>query len=465
MTTASLRARRFASPTPRLERLRINLSWFVKLRWAAVAGQTATLLGVVLGLRIDLPVLPLAVIIGVEAATNAVLHGWLRRAERAGTLDRWRRRVETLLGAVMTLDVLFLTAMLSVVGGPYNPFSIFFLVNVSLAAVVLRAAWAWSIDALAIVCFAGLFFFHRPLPALGLPLRDGDQNYVLEAALLIAFGWAATFIVYFILRVTRELGWLEEELTLAGERKARSEKLEALATLAAGAAHELSTPLSTIAVVARDLERELQRQAEADPTGGSKTQEAADDARLVRREVNRCRTILERMAADAGASAGEAVVAMTPPELTAAILELLPRADRVDVAAEAGVDWPRVVVPRVALSQALRGLVQNAIDASPPDGRVRIELNAPPAGADRAGYVELIVRDRGEGMPGDVLARAGEPFFTTKEPGKGMGLGIFLAHTVVERLGGSLALESSAGSGTTAVVRLPTDSSDRYPSR
>ncbi|MEN0109582.1 MAG: HAMP domain-containing sensor histidine kinase, partial [Planctomycetota bacterium] len=241
----------------------------------------------------------------------------------------------------------------------------------------------------------------------------------------------------------------------AEARRARAEKLEALGTLAAGAAHELATPLSTIAVAAHEAHRELQAKG-ADA-------HVVEDLALVRREIDRCRTILRRMATDTGQAEAGAPERLTAGELVGDVLDELPAASRVDVewepiTAEESSEDAELVAPSVALAQAIRAVVQNAIDAtdavgeaSAEDGEGRVTITGDVLG----GALRLRVADRGEGMTAEQLERAGEPFFTTKSPGRGMGLGLFLTRSVLERQGGSLRLESPEGEGTTATIVLP----------
>jgi two-component system sensor histidine kinase RegB len=252
----------------------------------------------------------------------------------------------------------------------------------------------------------------------------------------VAFAIAAAVIAYFVTRVTRDLEFQRNEVALARTRALRSERLASLATLAAGAAHELATPLSTIAVAAKELERELSAKPDA--------KDSTDDARLIRDEVQRCRRILDQMATDAGESAGEAFRSVTPEELLKEATEELSQGARVQV--HIGTT-KSVRVPLRALGRALRGLVRNALQASTEAVEVR---------ASEAGQSLLIeIQDHGSGMSPDLLAKVGEPFFTTKEPGQGMGLGVFLARALCERLGGSLEFSSKPGQGTLARVVLP----------
>ena len=212
--------------------------------------------------------------------------------------------------------------------------------------------------------------------------------------------------------------------------------------MAAGAAHELATPLSTIAVVAKELQREL----EARPEG---TRGAAADAELIRREVERCRAILEQMAVDAGQSWGEGFAQLRAHELIDGSLAGLAEHERARIKLSGDGLEQALYLPVSAMSRALRGVIHNALQASDASASVELHVSAD----DRS--LRLSVRDRGRGMEPRVLAHAGEPFFTTKEPGRGMGLGLFLTRAVLERLGGTLAIESRSGEGTQVSLFLP----------
>jgi two-component system sensor histidine kinase RegB len=225
---------------------------------------------------------------------------------------------------------------------------------------------------------------------------------------------------------------------------ARAEKLEALGTLAAGAAHELASPLSTIAVAVSEAHRELVRSGVEGPV--------VEDLELVRREVTRCRSILDRMATRSGQPAAGLPEQLSAEELIGDVLDELAEAGRVDVEWRNGAADAQLYVPSVALAQAIRAVVKNGIDATDtidPAGRVTLR------GDHLANRLRLEIADRGPGMPTAVIDRAGEPFFTTKAAGSGMGLGLFLARSVIERLGGSLRLESPKTGGALVTIVLP----------
>lgn len=419
----------------------INLFWLIRLRWAAVVGQFSTILFVRSVLGVELPLVPLVAVLLLEVATNAVLADWQRRIGSRAWTGELAARVERVQGLVMGADTLLLGVLLYLTGGITNPFAAFFFVHVVLAAVLLEARYAYVGTGVAFGCLVLLYFHYRPLSAL-----EGALHLV---GLVVALGMTAAITVFFVTRVTGALHRRSEELALQRERQAHAERLEALGTLAAGAAHELASPLSTIAVAAKELERRLQRDGASE--------ELVGDARLMREEVARCRRILDRMTLHSGESVGEGLTAVSVETLFEETLSELAERARVRVEVESNARGLELEVPRTALAMALRSVLSNALDASAPDQSVDL------AAGLRGTRLELFVLDRGEGMDSERLRRAQDPFFTTKEPGRGMGLGLYLATSVVERLGGRLELDSSPGQGTRARIALPLERLRRRP--
>jgi len=409
-----------------------NLAWLVKLRWGAAAGQLAIALIAYHFLGITLPLGGVVSIIGLECATNVAVSLWAR-----GRLHV----PEAMLGAVMALDVILLTLLLYCTGGAFNPFNFLYLVYIALAAVVLRPRWTWGLTVMALGCCAALF---RNAPAHHV---GADVRLHLEG-MGVAFGVAAVFIVYFVQRVTRALADRDAELAAVHDRTARQDKLASLAALAAGAAHELSTPLSTIAVVAKELERQLVRTEES---------AAAADARVIRQQVERCREILSQMAADAGETAGEPLAVITIGELVDAAVVSAPDPARVHVRVAPSDAAQYVRVPIRGVVRALAALLDNACQAAPPPAPIVVHSSFD------GEVCRIALTDHGVGMSRELLARVGEPFFTTRAPGKGMGLGLFLTRTLLDRLGGRLELVSTPGVGTTAAVYVPPARSATIP--
>lgn len=401
--------------------------WLVRLRWAAALSQAIGVAVAVAALGLALPLAPIAVLIGILAASNLVLGWWVAKGGSA------EPRV---YGGVLALDVTLLTALLWLTGGTSNPFTTVYLVYIALAAVTLGSRWTWTIAVLSVTGYAILFAI-APAADPHATHRPADELAGHLAGMWVAFLSAAVLIGFFVTRVREALDQRERALAEARQLAAAQERLASLTTLAAGAAHELATPLATIAVASKELLRE----AEA-----SNHPSLIEDAALIRSQVERCRQILDQMSGRADATTADPAVVIDPAAVIGAAIDALPAgaASRVEVTmagTATGVSLPQLGVARV-----LTTVIKNALDASGEDGRVAIAVTSSPA------TLTFAVRDTGRGMDEATAARAGEPFFTTKPAGAGFGLGLFLARTFVEQWGGRLSLASQAGRGTVATV-------------
>ncbi len=407
----------------------ITLTWLVRLRWGFFLAQAATVVLARYVLEVDVPIAALAAVVAMSGLSNLALDLWSRRRPDPH---------QSALGGVFVLDTLLLTALLYFSGGPANPFSVFYLVHVTIAAVALGMRWAAVVVVLSVMSYAALFFKHVNVPAMEHAHHSGTAFSVHLQGMWFALTIAASLIAYFVTRVSGSLRARESELLRTQQLAARNEKLASLSTLAAGAAHELGTPLGTIAIAAKELERSIRTAPE----------EAIADARLIREELERCRAIVSRMSASAGQSVGELPVPTTTNAVVAALR------DRMGDAALSNVDVKLVETafdaPVEGLVQVLSNLVQNAIHATP-DGGTPVVLMSDVA----AGALRFTVVDRGHGVARADLDRVGEPFFTTKPPGQGMGLGLFLARAFADRHGGRLTFSSEEGKGSRVTLELP----------
>ncbi|MBI3279885.1 MAG: HAMP domain-containing histidine kinase [Acidobacteria bacterium] len=367
-------------------------------------------------------------------ASNVVLAGRCAGAEPVARVS-----TSTLVGWIFALDMVCLTGLLMLGGGPSNPFTLLYLVHITLAATILKKRQTWLLGGLSTLCFALLFWIHRPVPQLEMHYR-GEAGNLHLIGMWISFAVAVLLVALYSARISELLREHEEALLRMQEELAKKDRLASLVTLSAGAAHELNTPLSTIAVVAKELERFA--------TNTFHDEAVAEDSRLIRREVERCREILSRMSVQGAEPAGQAVETVAMRELLKAVCSVF-QPDRILVERAETDRLPSLAIPRHAVEQALVAVVKNAVDASPATSPVRISVRLV------EGFAQFIVTDRGKGMSPETLRRIGEPFFTTKEPGKGMGLGTFLARTLAERLGGRLTFQSSETNGTTATLELP----------
>lgn len=402
----------------------IALPWIVRLRYVAAAGQMATALLANQFPGIDLPLGWIAVGPALVIASNL----WL--AQRA-------LPVSTAVAAIFALDIAVLTGLLALSGGPTNPFSLLYLVHITLAATILTKHQTWLLGALSVAGYGLLFWKYRPIAALEVHHPNDGLNLHL-IGMWLSFTTAAFLVAMFSAKISELLRKRELSLLAMQEELAKKDRLASLVTLAAGAAHELGTPLGTIALVARELERYASTTVQIPAV--------ADDSRLIRTEVDRCRAILERMSIEGAEPAGEALQSVSVEKLLASVRShFAPPLLQVEFPQEPAT----LSIPLHAVEQALIALVKNALEAGP-------EAAAVSLCAERtSNAVRFVVADRGYGMSPETLRHVCEPFFTTKDPGRGMGLGTFLVRTLAERLGGSLRFESVLGSGTTAYFELP----------
>jgi len=406
----------------------LALPWITKLRDGMLIGQVALVLMANYLFHIALPLKWLAVPLALTAVSNLVLH-----------LHMLRFRDRSALGMLLAFDTVCLTALLALSGGPANPFSLLLLVEITLSAVVLSKAWTWTLGALSILGFASLFWVHMRIPAFE-GHHDSGGFSVHLVGMWIAFALGALLITVFIGKVSEALRRQEQEALQFQRRLAQHERLASIATLAAGAAHELGTPLATIAIASRELE--------ISGNGSSGGASLADDARLIRSEVERCSRILQQMSGRSAEPAGEMPAMISLEELCVQVKSELPSEQRGLVDTEVARNVT-AFLPKVAARQAITALVKNALESSAPGQHITLTAQS------ESGRIRFSIQDTGCGMSAESLSHIAEPFYTTKGTGGGLGLGTYLARLFAERLNGSLAFDSEVGIGTKAILELP----------
>lgn len=413
-----------------------DLAWLIRLRWLAAVGQ-------LVGYYIVAPTTAswaqpwLLVIASVTTLSNLLLRQF------RGRIASWRVASNGdpsfwSTGLVLTLDCTLLTAWLGFTGGTTNPFTSLYLVHIVLGAVVLNARWTAWLIAWAAMCFGVLFVV--PTHACCVP-----QNEAVESAYLthmqgmwFAFATAAILISYFVRQLTLEAERQRERIAALRLEAERSAHMASLTTLAAGAAHELRTPLGTIAVAAHELRRNAQRLGSG---------EVLDDATLIAEEVERCQSILSGMGLRLRAGIEQKAKVSAHDVQRVLADEFAPAGARLTVHIPAS--GAAVLAVQADLVVALRGLVNNALDATETQGAVEVSCKPDETS------VTWTIQDTGVGMSDAVRARALEPFFTTKPAGRGVGLGLFVAYALAVSNEGSLTVDSEPGHGTTVRLVLP----------
>lgn len=408
------------------------LRGLVPLRFAAAVGAAAALSAAQLALGLPLPYGALWAVPALTLLSNLPL----QRAVRRGAPS-----ARSLVPAVLLLDVLLFTFLLQKSGGPDNPLSALYVVPVAMAAMTGSSRATWAVAAAAAAGYALVFRWHETQHFWHGPALPGSSVGLHAVGMWFAVVVVSVVITYFLGRITRTLRAREAEIHRLGDVAARSARLASLTTLAAGAAHELGSPLGTIAVVAREIERQ---------SVGDGHAALAEDARLLRAEVDRCRSILDRMATRAERAGLESGGELRAGDALAALRDALGDArDAARVSGEVRIAAGISLGTRRDVLELVLPLLRNALAVAP--ANTQVELTAELAGE----RLRVRVRDRGPGMDVETLGRAGEPFFTTRPPGHGTGLGLYVVRLNAERLGGFLALDSAPGRGTTATVEWP----------
>jgi two-component system sensor histidine kinase RegB len=400
----------------------INLRRLVWLRIIVLLGEVAAVWMALSRYHMHLPIKPLSLVF-VGVALISVLTFLRLQVKRPVSNGE--------LFAHLTFEVWALTALLYLTGGSTNPFAPLYLLPLILTAAALPARYTWAMMVLTSACYSILLFVYVPLPEVHGSHGDGFRLHVL--GMWLGFLLSASLIAGFAVRMAATVRRRDQEIAEMHEQQLRQERVLALATLAAGAAHDLGTPLATMAVLLKDIAPESAL--------------SAGKLDTLRQQVNRCKDILSSISAAAGEVRAESGTSLS---LDSYLVELLDRwqVTRADVQLHrelAGVrPAPRIVIDQT-LDQAIVNILNNAADASPEQVKVTAQWSEQ--------ELVLEVADRGPGLAADIAGKAGDSIVSTKQDG--LGLGLFLTHTTLDRLGGQVRLFEREGGGVVCRIRLP----------
>ncbi|MEQ8967841.1 MAG: ActS/PrrB/RegB family redox-sensitive histidine kinase [Azospirillaceae bacterium] len=411
----------------------VSLRTLILIRWIAIVGQ-ATAVGVShWGLGYAVPVGPLLAVIGVSVLLNLAAMAQGRTRVRLGERD-----------AVLYLgyDLVQLSVLLFLTGGLMNPFSVLLLGPLTVSAATLSLRSTVLLTGIVLVAIGGLGWHHYPLPGAPAILEASARyTYAVGAALIIA----AVFVTAYVWRVADEARRLGDALGASRMALEREQRAASLGALAAAAAHELGTPLATISLVSREL---------ADEIGEGHAQ--AEDVALLRDQAERCRAILAELTSRPDPGADGPFDTLTLVGLIEAAAGPHRRAD-IDLLIE---PMPHdrseapIVPRRPELIHGLGNLIQNAMQFA----HRRVTVHATWSRQE----VRITIADDGPGFPASVLSRIGEPYVSGRrsragggegEDGGHMGLGIFIASTLLEHTGGRLSFAGGRGGGAQVAVR------------
>jgi len=408
----------------------VRLDTILRLRWLAVLGQLAAIFIVVQGLEFDLPIAPCLVLVSLSAVVNLGLQIAFNPMERMEPVYA---------AALLALNIVELAALLYFTGGLQNPFSFLFLAPVLISATALPVRFTIALGLLAVACASALGFFYLPLP------WDSEEPLVLPPIYLLGV-WLSIVLAIVVtslyaFQVTEESRKLSDALAATELVLAREQHLTQLDGLAAAAAHELGTPLSTIVLISRELERTL--------TGNG--QEAAD-IKTLREQAQRCRDILAKITQLSSTGAPfDHMKLSTLIEETVAPHRDFGVAIKVRIAVAATKE--PVGTRNPAILYGVGNILENAVDFA----RSEVEVNA----WWNAETVEVVISDDGPGFAPEIIKRIGEPYLSRRRNAEesqsehgGLGLGVFIARTLLERTGANVSFSNRVFPDHGAVVQI-----------
>lgn len=400
----------------------VRLQTLIQLRWLAIIGQGLALLFVHFGLGFELPILPAL----SAVAASVVFNAWLFFGFPAS-----RRLGHGAATGVLIYDLLQLSFLLFLTGGLENPFALFLLAPVVIAAAILRLRHTLALAALALLCLSilGVTHYHLPWSDEGLLLPPLYQTAMFAA---LAIGMA--FLALYVWQVAAEARRMQDALGATQLALARQKQLAAVGGLAAAAAHELGTPLATIALVARELQREVALESAM-----------AEDVALLVSQAQRCGEILKGL----GAHSSDDKVAERfsrlplPTLLEQAASPYRQESPRLVFEAD-GPGEPPNVSRSAEVLHALGNLIDNALDFA------KEEVRLAAAWTDQT--ITVTIRDDGPGISPDILTALGEPYVTSRPDNGGMGLGVFIAKTLLEQTQARITIDNRRSDGPNNVT-------------
>lgn len=408
----------------------VRLDTILRLRWLAALGQLTAIFVVARGLEFDVPIIPCVAIVGVSALLNLALQV---------AFNPMQRLEPVYAAALLALNIVELAALLFLTGGLQNPFSFLFLAPVLISAAVLPIRLTIGLGLLAVTCASALGFFHLPLP------WDSEDPLVLPPIYLVGV-WLSILLAIgvtslYAFQATEEARKLSDALAATELVLTREQHLTQLDGLAAAAAHELGTPLATIFLISRELEKTVDG-----------NEQLASELKTLREQAQRCRDILAKLTQ---LSSSGAPFDLMP--LSTLIEETVAPHRDFGVAIKVRLAVAATREPKVARNPAILYGVGNILENAVDFARTTVEVNA----WWNADTVEIVISDDGPGIAPDMLKRIGEPYLSRRRSADeaqsartGLGLGVFIARTLLERTGAKVSFSNRTFPDHGAVVQI-----------
>ena len=379
-------------------------------------------------MRLDLPLAPLILeLLGLSAFNVYV---WLR-------LKRYDESSDNEIFKHLLVDVAALTIVLYLTCGASNPFITLFIFPIIISVTVMPARFSWMFAAITFIAYTFLMFQYQPIDMMHAEHKMDDEFNTHILGMWMAFALSAGLVAHFVVKMGNTIRSQQDLLVKAKEDALRDRQIIELGTLAASTAHELGTPLGTMNLLVNELKKEI-----SDVPG-----QITKDLDSLKNQIDRCKEALSNLSASAGAiNISEGTITLVSEYLKNVLVTW--QAVRPDVEVETrwdGVEIQTSILDDRTLTQAIMNILDNAADVSPQD----IEWDA----AWNNKQLVMEIRDRGNGLSEDIKHKLGKIPVSQKE--QGLGLGLFLSHTIIERFGGSVNLSNREGGGMTTRIIVP----------
>jgi two-component system, sensor histidine kinase RegB len=396
--------------------------WFIRFRWSMIATEILIIFGS--GLYLNNPVAGLKIFLIALVLVASNIYGTLLIKE-----NKYEKQV---IGSWLILDILILTIVLQDTGGAKNPFTLLYLLNTVLAAVFLPNVWIWITTVVSSLAFATLFLLSDALSHEHIIANhDTDMSHHLYGMLFSHIA-VATLIAYFLSKIISEQKLKDLKMESLRNIAQQQQKLANLTAITANSLHELGSPLSTIELICHELSRK-----------DSANSDFSEDLKLLVSESNRCKETLATLSAQIGHFTSDGLGTIMLSKLVNNIIDT-----KIPIELkQSDYDVELAKAHAYALQIAIKSLIKNGYEAS----KKSINLNIKTSEY----FVEIEIVDQGCGMSPEVLARLGEPFFSTKDKGSGMGLGIYIAKLTLEQIGATISFESKISFGTKVLIKFP----------
>ena len=404
-----------------------NLRLLFRLRNIAIAAQSATILLAIAYLKMALPLWPIISAVALLCVFNVYTRYRINQPRPVSLHE---------LVVQLCVDIIILTVLLGLSGGASNPFAILYLLPLTITAILLPTRVTWGLAALTVLCYTSLLVIYVPMPHAH---NHQDAFNLHIVGMRLGFVLSAGVIAYFIVGLQKIIQHQANALKKAQEEAFKSEQLVKLGVLAASTAHDLGTPLNSMALLLEDIEYD---EAKQQP-------QLLDKTRLMREQIDRCRQALATLSKSAGTVSLKGGRVMPLAEYLQTLIRSW-RQQHPQTAIE--LSFPQTestaaIMADEVLNLALTNIVDNAIEVSPQ----RIDIHAHQHGD----YWDLEIRDYGPGLNVESQQQIGKQGYSTKQ--YGMGLGLFLSHTIIERLGGIVQLSNHPQGGLCTHIQLPAE--------